>query len=119
MKKLLFMIAVAICYLFLASCSGEPSYEYSEYNRLLPTPPQELNVPDDASELSSDSVVATLIAIGGDGRRRTSSSVAYVLLSSGEVLFFKKSDVILPFTKEQAKILMLAKMKGKMLSAED
>ena len=109
MKKLLFMIAVAICYLFLASCSGEPSYEYSEYNRLLPTPPQELNVPEDASELSSDSVVATLIAIGGDGRRRTSSSVAYVLLSSGEVLF----------TKEQAKILMLAKMKGKMLSAED
>lgn len=83
------MIAVAICYLFLASCSGEPSYEYSEYNRLLPTPPQELNVPEDASELSSDSVVATLIAIGGDGRRRTSSSVAYVLLSSGEVLFLK------------------------------
>ena len=119
MKKLLFMIAVAICYLFLASCSGEPSYEYSEYYRLLPAPPQALNVPVAASVLSSVPVGATVIAFGGVGRRRTSSSVAYVLLSSGEVLFFKKSDVILPFTKEQAKILMLAKMKEKMLSTED
>lgn len=115
MKKLLFMIAVAICCLVLASCASEPAQSIQP----LPIPPLEANVPEDASELSSDSVVATLIAIGGDGRRRTSSSVAYVLLSSGEVLFFKKSDVILPFTKEQAKILMLAKMKEKMLSTED
>lgn len=114
MKKLLFMIAVAICCLVLASCASESAQSIQP----LPIPPLEANVPEDVPELNPDSVVATLMAIGGDSRRRT-SSVAYVLLSNGKVLVFNKCDVRLPFTKEQAKILMLAKMKEKMLSAED
>ncbi|MBO5038970.1 MAG: hypothetical protein J6C85_05920 [Alphaproteobacteria bacterium] len=35
-------------------------------------------------------------------------SVAYVLLENGEVLIFCDFDVMLPYTKEEAKILMMA-----------
>lgn len=90
-----------------------------ESNQLLPVPSQTSNVPEDAPELSPDSVVATLMANGDFSYHQTSPSVAYILLTNGNVLVFNKRGVRLPFTKEQAKILMLAKMKGKMLSAED
>lgn len=115
MKKLLFPIASAICCLVLASCAAEPAPSVQP----LLTPSQELNVPEDAFELSSASVVATLMAIGESRYDASSASVAYVLLSNGDVLVFKGKPIRAPFTKEQAKILMLAKMKGKMLSAED
>lgn len=114
MKKLLFMIAVAICYLFLASCAAEPAPSVQP----LPIPLQEADVPEDASELSSDSVVSTLI-VRGIHRSGMSPSVAYVLLSTGNVVVFKGERTKEPFTKEQAKILMLAKVKGKMLSTEN
>lgn len=115
MKKLLFPIALAIYCLFLASCADK-SASY-EYNQLLSTPPQECDVSEKAPEYRPDSVVATLMARGSFSY--SNPSVAYVLLSNGNVLVFKEKHVQSPFTKEQAKILMLAKMKGKMLSAED
>lgn len=117
MKKLLFPIALAICCLILASCTSEQT-QY-EANQLLPVPSQTSNVLEKASELSPDSIVATLMAISTSRYDGSSASVAYVLLSNGDVLVFKREDIRTPFTKEQAKILMLAKMKGKMLSAED
>lgn len=115
MKKLLFMIAVAICCLVLASCAAEPAPSVQP----LPIPPLEANVPEDVPELNPDSVVATLMAISESRYDEASASVAYVLLSNGNVLVFKGENICSPFTKEQVKILMLAKMKGKMLSAED
>ena len=42
------------------------------------------------------------------GEAPASVSVAYALLENGEVLVFCDSDVFPPYTKEQAKILMMA-----------
>lgn len=60
-----------------------------------------------------DTIVATMLAVGK--KHQGSSSVAYVLMSSGEVVVYKASGTELPFKKDQAKILLLSKVKGKMV----
>lgn len=60
-----------------------------------------------------DTIVATMLTVGK--KHQGSSGVAYVLMSSGEVVVYKASGTELPFKKEQAKVLLLSKVKGKMV----
>lgn len=62
---------------------------------------------------SNSSVVATLIAQGRNSD--ASPSVAYALLADNQVLCFTKAVTTAPFTMEQAKILLEAKVKGKIV----
>lgn len=63
--------------------------------------------------VNKDSVVATMIVQGYYGK--ASLSVAYVLLASGKVLNFSPAFVKSPFTLEEAKILLEAKVQGKLV----
>lgn len=115
MKKCIFFIAAIL----LSACTCptsrpvEPSYRVADEGSSPKSDvPTSSNVyVEETSKRKVVKILHTLaFACGGGGYAGGPISVAYVLLEDGEVLVFNKTRARAPYTKEEAKILMLAEL---------